>query len=229
MSMNVSELFSVCSFQGLETNCERIFKKIVTDSGFCYSYNIQDHPKIFNSNISSDFDSYKGEKLVYGDGVVTPASKVNTLGFVLNLDYVDLSNTCVYSGKGFKISFHQPNEMPNPFVDEYFVPFSFKRKMLLKALVTKYDGLTFTYKANQRGVYAPNERKLKYFSNYAKSHCDYEALTDFVLRDCGCVKFSMPRAEGTPVCGLEETDCYIQAIKGWPYIDEYHKTDSPMP
>lgn len=229
MSSNTSQLFSYCSFQGIKIDCDKIFKKIITDSGFCFTFNMQEYQKIFNANISSDFDCYKGEKLVSDNGELTHASKVNTLIFVLNLDNKDIPNTCVYSGKGFKIGFHQPNEMPNPFIDEYFVPYFNKREMLLKAKVTKYDKLAFTYKPNQRGVYAPNERQLKYFRLYAKSQCDYEALIDFVLRVCGCVKFSMPRFKGTPVCDLTKTDCYVNATKGWPYSDENHKTDSPMP
>lgn len=39
----------------------RKFDKVLTDHGFCYTTNLQNHDVIFNEIISSDFDSYKRE------------------------------------------------------------------------------------------------------------------------------------------------------------------------
>lgn len=60
ISPSVDEVFSICFFRGLKVDCGKIFKKILTDAGFCYTFNILDHKEIFTANISKDFDSYKG-------------------------------------------------------------------------------------------------------------------------------------------------------------------------
>jgi hypothetical protein len=61
ISPNVSEIFSLCLFRGYPVECDKIFKKVLTDAGFCYTFNIQDHKEIFVGNISDDFDSYRGD------------------------------------------------------------------------------------------------------------------------------------------------------------------------
>jgi acid-sensing ion channel, other len=224
---SVEETFSFCAFRGQQVNCDKIFKRILTEHGFCYAFNSEDFDEIFNNNISIDFDSYRGEKF-FSPGLAR-ASKTNFLDIVLAFKQSDLNNTCAKFGKGWKIGFHQPNEMPNPFIDEYFIPFNIKREMIIVGKITKWEDLAFSYDANQRGVYAPGERKLIFFKQYFKSLCDIENMADFVLRKCGCVKFSMPRFNETRVCSLKEFDCYIESIRGWPYTDDKHKTESPMP
>lgn len=43
--------------------CDKIFKRILTDFGFCFSFNILDFGEIFSENISEDFESFRGEKV----------------------------------------------------------------------------------------------------------------------------------------------------------------------
>lgn len=225
---NVDETFSFCAFRDQQVNCNQIFKRILTEHGFCYGFNSEDFDNIFTINISADFNSYRGEKF-FTPGSVARASKTNFLDIVLAFKQSDLNNTCAKFGKGWKIGFHQPDEMPNQFIDDYFIPFNIKREMIIVGKITKWEDLAFTYDANQRGVYAPGERKLTFFKQYYKSHCDIENMANFVLRSCNCVKFFMPRFNETRVCSLKEFNCYSESIRGWPYTDNKHKTKSPMP
>jgi amiloride-sensitive sodium channel len=67
-----------------------------------------------------------------------------------------------------------------------------------------------------RECYFESERKLKFFKSYTKAHCDYECMTNYTLKVCGCVKFSMPRTFTTPVCDLDKVECFKNVIKNWP-------------
>lgn len=64
-SYNVAELFHNHPFRRFIDNNEEIlsplaqFDKILTDQGFCYTTNLQNHHVLFNEEISEDFDSYK--------------------------------------------------------------------------------------------------------------------------------------------------------------------------
>lgn len=42
-------------------------------------------------------------------------------------------------------------------------------------------------------------------------NCELECLANHTLSRCGCVKFSMPRNESTPVCGPAKISCYNKA------------------
>lgn len=42
-----------------EISALKKFDKVLTDRGFCYTTNMQNHDVLFNDIISSDFDSYK--------------------------------------------------------------------------------------------------------------------------------------------------------------------------
>lgn len=159
------------------------------------------------------FYLFSDQKFFFGDDSYAKASKRNALNFVLAIKDSDLYNTCVRFGKGWKILFHQINEMPTPFVDEYFIPFNRKRDMTISAKVTKWEEAAFAYKPVQRGVYGEEEKKLTFFTTYTKSHCDYENLANFVLRTCGCSKFSFPRFNNTPICDLTNAVCYADAIR----------------
>lgn len=48
-------------------------------------------------------------------------------------------------------------------------------------------------------------------------------MTNYTLKKCGCVKFSMPRDKETPVCDLDKAKCYQNAMLEWP-----DKEDDPM-
>jgi amiloride-sensitive sodium channel len=133
------------------------------------------------------------------------------------------TNLCLSQGKGYKIIFHLPNEIPTPFHDEYFIAFNYERMMTLTARSIKADPELKKYSPSARRCYFEGERNLKFFASYTKAHCDYECLTNFTLRQCGCVKFSMPRADDTKVCDLDNAKCYFNAMMTWPDKEELER------
>lgn len=44
---------------------------------------------------------------------------------------------------------------------------------------------------------------------YTQQNCYLECIANFSLQVCGCVKFSMPRDDDTPICGVFNVLCYI--------------------
>ncbi|XP_070504703.1 pickpocket protein 28-like [Chironomus tepperi] len=148
------------------------------------------------------------------------AIKINQLTVYMKLTESDSTNLCLSQGKGYKIIFHLPNEIPTPFHDEYFISFDYERMMTLTAKSFRNDPEMKKYAPESRRCYFDGERNLKYFKSYTKAHCDYECMTNYTLKQCGCVKFSMPRSDDTPVCDLDKTKCYFKAMMEWPDKDD---------
>jgi acid-sensing ion channel, other len=149
------------------------------------------------------------------------AIKVNQLSIYMSLSASDASNICISQGRGYKLIFHLPNEVPTPFHDEYFISFDYERMLTLSAKSFRTDDELRKYPPDVRRCYFDGERKLKYFKSYTKYHCDYECLANYTLDRCGCVKFSMPRSQDTPVCDLNRTMCYFDAMLHWPGKSEH--------
>lgn len=101
--------------------------------------------------------------------------------------------------------------------------------MTLSAKSFRTDKPSLRYSPLKRLSYARNERKLNFFKSYTKNHCDLESLSNFILTECDCVKFSMPRYKDTNICNLSKSFCYSDAISRWPYGDEKSKGQSVMP
>lgn len=133
---------------------------------------------------------------------------------------LDATNLCLTIGKGYKIIFHNPNEIPTPFHDEYFISFDYERMFTLTAKSFRNDPEMRKYAPESRRCYFAGERKLKFFKSYTKAHCDYECMANYTLKKCGCVKFSMPREQDSPVCDLDMANCYFNAMNEWPDKDE---------
>ena len=47
-------------------------------------------------------------------------------------------------------------------------------------------------------------------------------MTNYTLQECGCVKFSMPRSASTPVCTIDNAECYIENMNYWPNYEKFH-------
>lgn len=44
---------------------------------------------------------------------------------------------------------------------------------------------------------------------YTQQNCYLECIANFTVEFCGCVKFSMPRDNDTPICGVDNILCCI--------------------
>jgi amiloride-sensitive sodium channel len=242
-------LFYECIFEE-DRICDGIFNRILTDSGFCYSFNLQDHEYLFHvDEISSDFLSYNktyvnffsphsqfrenfarnSSELLYWtieDGflpiehnvnfVPRQATVSNKMQTILVLNDEDLTNLCRPFGNTFSIIFHMPNEIPTVFHKKHHIAIDKYESLILNAKPFTTDSDLRDYSWEHRECFFQDEKKLLFFKSYTKEQCKFECMTNYTLKKCGCVKFSMPRNSTTNVCDIPEIDCYIKAMMDWP-------------
>ncbi|KAL7035082.1 hypothetical protein ACKWTF_008218 [Chironomus riparius] len=229
-----------CGYKNLPQDCTRTFYRVLTDRGFCFSTNLQGFSTIFNEKlISRDFNSYKKPMNYTSDDKIENETTQWTLdkgyiseqktdllpmkitrgpsyGFNSFLNDSDPTNICTVFGNSFSYYIHLPNEIMLPFHQEHVVEFRKRKDVYLTAISYTADAGMRKFSPRSRGCYFEGEKQLKFFKTYTKALCEFECMTNYTLRKCGCVKFSMPRTSETKVCTVENSDCYFEAMSIWP-------------
>lgn len=92
-----------------------------------------------------------------------------------------------------QVTVHAPDE--TPFVSRHFVRLSPDGETMLtvRPLATRVDSKLRGLDVQQRQCLFTDERHLKYFRQYTQRNCEIECVTDNLVRQCGCTRFSMPR------------------------------------
>jgi len=245
-----------CNYKDSSIDCLKLFNRVLTDRGFCYTFNLMGYNTIFNENVTTeDFDCYKRTnitKSIYrknklsnekiddknetfewslddgyskdheADSVPVKAENGKIFYFCPVLREPDVPNVCMTIGNVFSIYIHLPIEIMLPTHQEYYVEFKKKLDVLLTARSYRADEGLRRYEPKSRGCYFSGEKKLKFFNTYTKALCEFECMTNYTLKVCGCVKFSMPRNSTTPVCIVEKAICYLEAMKRWPDYEKFN-------
>lgn len=156
-------------------------------------------------------DGYKNaDAETYPRRVLGPGSRAG-LNIVLKLTENDLDYICRGPVQGFKILLHTPGEVPRVSKQYFRVPLGQEVVVSVKPnMITTSEGLA-DYAPERRQCYFNDERKLNFFRVYTQSNCELECLANFTLAACKCVKFSMPRSDGTRICSQTEVECYDAA------------------
>ncbi|XP_037814491.1 pickpocket protein 28 [Lucilia sericata] len=220
--------FEQCRWRNVNQTCDQLFYKYLTDDGICYSFNTLSSEEVFRSESLIDDFKFETEKrnrtdwnveLGYKDNaepetyphrVLGPGAKAG-LDLVLRGIAEDFDNLCRGPVQGFKILLTTPGEMAQASRQYFRIPFGQEVLIAIKPkIITTSDGLQH-YEPSRRQCYFQNERYLSYFQNYTQNNCELECLSNFTMHMCGCVKFSMPRTEDTPVCGSGKINCMNEA------------------
>lgn len=109
------------------------------------------------------------------------------------------------------VTMHRPDEVPFVSRDWFRVPMNQESYVSITPQVTltadslrsydpqRWDNYYCRWDAAfefifyfSRGCYFGNERKLKYFKTYTQRNCEMECVSDYIQRQCGCARFSMP-------------------------------------
>ncbi|KAG5683738.1 hypothetical protein PVAND_013003 [Polypedilum vanderplanki] len=243
-SICTQDFLRSCILAEKRYNCSAIINRVLTDYGFCYTFNMQDYDEIFNNVISKDFSSYqkrvKNQKnqwkmeegyLTTDEKDVFPIrlSKSNTLSLLFYLSENDTMNNCQAIGRVFTIILHQPNEIPTVFHEELYIPFGNRKTVILTAKILKTAESLRKYLPEKRGCYFEGERQLKFFKSYTKAHCDFECMANYTFNVCGCMKFSMPRTDDVPICDVDKINCYSEAMMDWPRNAKYETPCGCLP
>ncbi|KAG5675950.1 hypothetical protein PVAND_005807 [Polypedilum vanderplanki] len=218
-------IFRHCEFRNLTLSCDNLLTQTLTDFGFCYTFNMQKYFEIFQAEIlSDDFDFYKNEIRNESNNTNIQfvsrirAEKKNSFGVLF--EFRGKVQYCRHIGHNLKLIIHKPNEIPTIFHDSYFVEILRYKYFFINAKVNVINKNLHDYSTEIRQCYFEGEKKLKFFKNYSKALCEFECLTNYTLRICGCTKFNMPRENNTKVCDLDKVQCYQNIKELWPNINE---------
>lgn len=242
-----NDTFKFCTIGNSFTDCNKILNYVLTDYGFCFTFNLEGFPTLFNTDVISDdfkcyerktiaqdchFDQQKEYNMLinettqpiewtleegykYKDRNTFPMRARLWDDFRLVISYIalDYDNLCPDVGNFYSIFLHMPNEILTPF---HAPQYANKMKVnVLESKLYKTDKKLKIYPPSKRGCYFDGEKSLKFFKSYTKSHCEFECMANYTLNTCNCTKFSMPRENSTPICGLNQSSCYIKASKEW--------------
>lgn len=114
------------------------------------------------------------------------------LSALLQLYKEDLEYICRGAIQGFKIILHSPSEIPLVSRNFFLVPLLNGVLLSVKPHMITTPHALRHYEPHQRQCYFASERKLRFFKAYTQRNCELECLSNFMLMQCGCVKFSLP-------------------------------------
>lgn len=230
---SIDESFALCTEIYDSIKCSQILKRILTDLGRCFTFNMQTLRTILNEYaFSSDFGNITYENNLIDEWSLEKGYKSNEINypyraipsksysFIMYLNKSDTNDLCYFLKNTYKVIFHLPNEIPTIFHNAEFVQLNTQTLVKLTAVSYSSNEQLKHVPIEKRGCYFEGEKALKFFKSYTKAQCNFECLTNFTLRRCGCVKFNYPRSQNTSVCTLDDNACSFKALIDWPEKDE---------
>ncbi|XP_017046078.1 pickpocket protein 28 isoform X2 [Drosophila ficusphila] len=225
--------FFYCRWLSRFGECEKFFRKTLTEEGICYTFNGLRATDIYREdtyqyrhsgeslemeNISSQHAPWTLETgYAHGSDVETFPARVLSAGarsgifLALQSFKQEVDYACRGPVQGFKVLLHAPDDVPQ--VSKQFVRIPMGKEVLIAvkpSMITMSSGIA-EYHPLRRQCFLSHERSLRFFKVYTESNCQLECLANFTLTKCGCVKFSMPRNMDMPVCGEDKIYCYDRA------------------
>lgn len=104
----------------------------------------------------------------------------------------DIEYICSGPVHGFKVILSTPGDSLKRSRQSFRVPLLQQVVVRVRPKVILTSDELRNFEPNQRKCYYSTERKLRFFRIYAQHSCESECLANFTLKECGCVKFSMP-------------------------------------
>ncbi|XP_055591486.1 pickpocket protein 28-like [Uranotaenia lowii] len=211
----------------LQWDCKNNFSETLTEDGICYTINGFSQNDMFKPGVLHNEYVYLNETkslanwsymLGYSLGASMNTYPIRGPGSgskaAMSLDLSTFyKNTDIYcrASQGFKLSLHPPHVYPR--MSKNFILLTPKRDMTIsirpRIIITAQELRIYT--PEKRNCYFPDERSLMFFRDYEESNCELECLTNYTLKQCGCVRFSMPRTAATRVCAMHEMRCLERA------------------
>lgn len=251
ISAELGDQAYMCNWHNGTEECEDLFTKTYTEDGICYTFNgfngtdlyreytVQYQQSLEQSlNVSSTGrinrtlswsleNGYpENEPLTtYPVRVTSASTRGASLQVLLMIEKASIDYGCSGSTAGYKIVVHTPDDVP--LLSKNFVRVSPTKEVTIAVqpvMVTTSDGIS-KYPVEKRKCFMNGERNLKFFKVYSEKNCEMECFTNYTLRVCGCVKFSMPRTPDMPVCAEDKILCYLQAEDNM-LIDMFNDRDS---
>ncbi|KAK9883353.1 hypothetical protein WA026_001528 [Henosepilachna vigintioctopunctata] len=204
------------------------FRPLITEDGLCFTFNMLPteevfsdvayiHPEYSSSDPKSQWIPQSGYRKKT-DVHTYPrralwSGAANSLKVVLAHRKSDIDYLCTGAEQGYKVILHFPTRIPRSILEYTMAPFGKATMISVSAQRMATSEVVKNYSPGKRDCYFEGEKKLQFFKIYSISNCAFECLTNFTLKECGCVGFYMPRNESTPICGLPRAGCLDLARK----------------
>lgn len=159
---------------------------------------------------------HNGRRILSYPFHVLQIDDLENLSVILNFNMEHFATTfdCIIPWtSSFKVYLHRPDEVKEAFLQPIEVEVGKKVALYIKPRLTIASEQSRKYGPSARNCYFNSEYQLKYFKIYTSNNCHEECLSKTIERECGCVKFSMPRESKTNVCDAEDLLCYSAAVK----------------
>lgn len=231
LSNPMREIFGSCRFGSRQfTDCQKLFYKFVSDEGICYTFNMLDGSEMFHKDmldeqlrypkngqksdwfLEKEYDSIKLK--VYPHRVIGSGIEAG-LSIELKMNKSNLNPGCKRGIQGFRLTLHNPLEIPQVSKRFYSVPLQKQTTISVEPRMIYSSKDVKGYDPVSRQCYFSNEKTLKFFKTYTKSSCELECLAGQILSSCGCVLFAMPRENTTAICSYSKLECAYEAEKNF--------------
>uniref|UniRef100_A0A336M656 CSON011555 protein n=1 Tax=Culicoides sonorensis TaxID=179676 RepID=A0A336M656_CULSO len=212
------------AFSKSTRKCGKDFSKILTEDGLCYTFNMLDQKELFrnttihgyrsNGRLTSNWTKTSGytKNITVNTYPKRVYSTREKLKLTLKLNTFNFDNLFPQQGRGFKIYVHAPTEFPWSTKQYFKLAAGQSITLTVTPQLIRTSSQLRNYTPTKRECYFNHENPLKYFQVYTKENCELECLADYSMLLCDCVPFWMPRHKNAKVCGLENFECYTQAI-----------------
>ncbi|KAJ8935302.1 hypothetical protein NQ318_015336 [Aromia moschata] len=223
--LNIRPLIQ-CKFIGDEYRCSAVFTPIILDEGVCYTFNMMNRDEIFKENVvhfsnyhknenksewhidrgyskDSTLNAYPLRALLSG---ADNSIQVTFMHFQSDTDYI-----CVEDVLGYSVLLHSPDTIPQLKKQYFQVPFDTVVIAAVQPIMMTTSEQVKKYDPFDRECYFADERWLKFFKIYTPGNCRLECITNYTLKQCGCVNFYMPRDNSTVICGNGNWNCMKNA------------------
>lgn len=114
---------------------------------------------------------------------------------------------------GFKVLLHNPTETPKIADYGFSITPGHEARVLVTPRIADASSLIRTVPVKQRNCVFSHEGNLSYFRTYSRKNCEMECESRYLIEQCGCVLYYMPRVdENTNICNQDDWQCF-EAIK----------------
>lgn len=217
--------------------CKHILTPILTDAGYCYTFNQMSSNDIYNTSVLADdfpkndglnttveqMKNFLGESeninLTYPYRVGISGKGVD-IRFNISVNDTEKDLFCSSVIEGFKIQIHSGGDVPRMRERYYHIPFDHDVRILVRPnLMTMSPSLIKNYNQRERKCIDKNEHNLTFFQQYTQRNCLLEVLAIKMADTCKCVQFWMPRVNKTDICYSYANFQCIQFVQNDIYLE----------
>ncbi|KAI4464283.1 amiloride-sensitive sodium channel-related [Holotrichia oblita] len=221
VTQSCSEMLKLCKWRQREHDCNVIFNPILTDDGYCCTFNRLPSSSIFrnpkelndlNETYPSevyDWTPQKGYINASTDALPwrSPGAGAH-LGLSVVVDAQLDSYYCqTTNSAGFKVLLSNPIETPKMADFGFFMRPGLEARIVIKPKKVESTETLKNIDVVKRQCFFPEERYLQFYRSYSEKNCKLECQANRTLRACNCVPYFLPKNRTTRICGKKQDNC----------------------